>query len=72
MPKCCAVHGCNTNQTNKGDIALHRFPKNEEVKQQWIQLCKRADRINTEYAVVCSLHFEESAYDRNLMYELLH
>ena len=57
MPKCCAVHGCNTNQTNKGDIALHRFPKNEEVKQQWIQLCKRADKINTKYAAVCSFAF---------------
>ena len=71
MPNNCAVFGCYSSYHKKENITFHKFPKDEELKRQWIQLCKRADQINVKNARVCSLHFEPAAYKRNLMYELL-
>ncbi|KAK4303435.1 hypothetical protein Pmani_024548 [Petrolisthes manimaculis] len=51
---------------------LHpRFPKDEEVQCKWIHLCKRDGEVNPSHARICSRHFEESAYERNIKYELL-
>ena len=73
MPSNCAVFGCFSNRKKPGcgDISFFGFPKNEEYRRKWVQICRRADNINDKYARVCSLHFEPSAYERNLKYELL-
>ncbi|KAK4305940.1 hypothetical protein Pmani_014594 [Petrolisthes manimaculis] len=49
----------------------HEFPKDEEVQCKWIHLCKRDGEVNPSHARICSRHFEESAYERNIKYELL-
>ena len=71
MPNMCAVFGCNSNSGRNGDLIFHTFPKNEELRKKWIHLCKREGRINANSSRICSLHFESSAYARNLQYELL-
>lgn len=37
----------------------------------WVVKCKRADKINTEHARVCSIHFREEDFERDLKNELL-
>ena len=41
------------------------------MRQKWVNICKRKDKINPDNARICSLHFENAAYKRNLQYELL-
>ena len=71
MPSTCSVHGCFSNSKKHRNVKFHRFPKNEEVRNRWIHLCGRQDPINADNALICSVHFELSAYKRRLKYELL-
>lgn len=38
---------------------------------KWVKFCKRSDTFNPATSYICSRHFETSAYERNLKYELL-
>lgn len=62
----CAVYGCNNSKN------LHRFPhKNTELCRIWIHRCYRNDTFNATTARICSKHFDESSYKRDLRNELL-
>lgn len=67
MPNTCAVSGCFGNETG---VLLHRFPKDEQQRQKWADLCNRRTPVSA-YSRICSVHFKDSDYERNLMYELL-
>ena len=67
----CAVFDCFSMRSKENNTRFFRFPQNEEEKKKWVYLCKRKDPINTKEARVCSLHFETSAFERMLKYELL-
>ena len=69
----CSVDGCRSSQRLKENqnVKFHHFPKDKEVQEKWIELCNRKTPVNIKNARVCSLHFEPSAYKRQLMYELL-
>ncbi|XP_068220124.1 THAP domain-containing protein 2-like [Palaemon carinicauda] len=71
MPNNCAVFGCFSTRTKNPDLIFHSFPKDSETREKWAHLCKRADHINVENALICNRHFEADVYERNLMYELL-
>ena len=61
--KCC-VPGCTSNYKSmkKGaafkSVTVFTFPKNEQIKNEWIRKIPR-DLIITKYTVVCIKHFEE-------------
>ena len=71
MPNICALFGCDSNSNRNSDLMFHSFPKNQELRNKWIHLCKRIDKINPDISRICSLHFEQTSYARNLRYELL-
>ena len=71
MPSNCAVYSCYSNSKYNKNITFHGFPKDKELRSKWVQLCRRQDKFNVDNARICSLHFEESAFERNLKYELL-
>lgn len=68
MPNICAVWNCPGRDLV--GISFHRFPKDGRQKKRWAELCRRPRRI-TPSSRICSLHFRDSDYERNLMYELL-
>lgn len=70
---CCAVAGCSNHVRHQKDldIKFHRFPKNSEIKLKWINACKRADSFSVDNARVCSVHFDDLDYIRDLKSELL-
>lgn len=72
MPN-CAVVGCNSNNRNtKGrEIVLHVFPRDTKLQQVWLLKCRRKDSVNVTNARICSLHFHDSDYIRDLQSELL-
>ncbi|XP_050699783.1 tigger transposable element-derived protein 1-like [Eriocheir sinensis] len=68
----CVVAGCNTTNRYRHTIySFFNFPKDTETSEKWLQLCGRPDITSPVYHRICSLHFEPSAYERNLKYELL-
>ncbi|KAJ8953307.1 hypothetical protein NQ318_012101 [Aromia moschata] len=47
------------------------FPKDEKLKAKWRHLYKREDTFNVNNARICSNHFVDEDYERNLRHELL-
>ena len=73
MPSNCSVLGCfNTHEKTKDSkIKYYHFPKNKTYRDQWVHALCRADTINTEYALVCSIHFKPQDYNDDLQSQLL-
>lgn len=69
----CYVYGCfNNNRSVKKvkKVKFYRFPKNEYLRQKWMDACER-DYINLSTATVCSEHFAEDCFFKNLKHTLL-
>ena len=74
----CAVPNCrnaslrtNNNETKK-KISYHLFPKDEHYKRLWISKCYRSTPYNYDNAYMCSEHFTNDDFVRDLRGELLH
>ncbi|XP_055372764.1 uncharacterized protein LOC129606452 [Condylostylus longicornis] len=77
----CAVFNCNSNSDKKlkrnmndssfKQTKFFRFPKNKEIAKIWIQKCGRKDKFNIQSSYICSKHFVQEHYRRNLQHELL-
>jgi hypothetical protein len=52
-------------------ISYHRFPKDPIIRKKWIDACMRKDSFNPDSSCVCSNHFVDEDYDRDLRNELL-
>ena len=51
MPGCDVATCKNTNKNTKGsEVKFFRFPRNEDLSKQWINLCRRNDKINLKMA----------------------
>ena len=70
MVNTCSVAVCPSPQV-KG-ISYHRFPRDPEIRRQWMLACRRADReVNPVTALICSNHFHADDFERDLQNELL-
>ena len=60
--KRCVVMFCDN--TNAQNVSLHQFPKNDRLRQQWIQfmLTKRDDNWQPVSGHICSNHFSPERY----------
>lgn len=71
----CAVLGCSANNVSKeyreNPFRFYTFPKDEIVRERWIFACGRADKFKANTARICSRHFSENDFVRNLQHELL-
>ncbi|XP_035212976.1 uncharacterized protein LOC118186912 isoform X2 [Stegodyphus dumicola] len=69
----CAVATCNNYyaKTKGKGVCYHRFPKNKKIVDHWIAACKREDEFKIENATICSIHFKDEDYQRDLRNELL-
>ncbi|XP_037952824.1 uncharacterized protein LOC119683258 [Teleopsis dalmanni] len=69
----CAVSHCKQNNAkkdgNKNSIHYHKFPTDPEQKEAWINFCQRLGIINTKTERICSLHFSDEDYEKNLQME---
>jgi hypothetical protein len=73
MPYKCSVLGCANKQRSKSDsyidlISYHRFPKDENRRIEWINRC---GVNNDKYERICSAHFDERCFVRDLQKQLL-
>ena len=64
----CAVAVCRSRPPGTW---YHRFPKDPKLQEIWIQACRREAPVNLNTAYVCSRHFLETDFQRDLFNELL-
>ncbi|XP_075229670.1 uncharacterized protein LOC142329169 isoform X27 [Lycorma delicatula] len=65
----CAINGCSNNKRNQKNLKYFRFPLDEEMTKKWAIYCKKSRNFKT--ARVCSVHFDESSYEKRLIEKLL-
>lgn len=49
----------------------HRFPRDTEIRKQWIHSSGKESLWNPEHGWICSDHFTDDSYERDLKAELL-
>lgn len=71
MPQ-CAVVGCNSThrKTKGGAIRYHRFPGDSKIRAKWLQACGK-QLTNCATARICSRHFTDEWYERDVQHEIL-
>uniref|UniRef100_A0A0K2UEI2 THAP domain containing 9 [Myotis lucifugus] n=1 Tax=Lepeophtheirus salmonis TaxID=72036 RepID=A0A0K2UEI2_LEPSM len=65
MVNSCSAVGCKNRgvlTTFQQGITFHRFPKNSELKSEWISALRRKNFTPSASAVLCSVHFEETDF----------
>jgi len=65
----CAIATCK-NQYKNSNYIFHSFPKDLMVQEKWMAACRRK-LISSANPVVCSQHFTDQDYKRDLQHELL-
>ncbi|CAI6358180.1 unnamed protein product [Macrosiphum euphorbiae] len=73
---CCAVATCinyagKVKRDGKTNISFYRFPKDPELQKKWTLKFRRGDSITPSLSYMCSEHFSDDAYIRDLKAELL-
>ena len=72
MVRSCAAFGCTNKWKADSDITFHRIPKDVNLRKKWIQNIKREGKLpKDENFLICSIHFEENCFQRDLQAELM-
>ena len=66
----CAVACCK--RPFPENTTFFSFPKKENIRKAWLLACKRKDFVNLKNAVICSQHFSDDCFERDLRSELLY
>lgn len=76
----CAAYSCDNNyyssHKNRKNHIFHSFPKGKDLasqtlREKWVKFCRRVDKFNPNTSRICSDHFVNSDYERDLQNELL-
>lgn len=67
----CCVKECKSVFGKENEISFHRFPKEPKVLKQWIDFCNFDQTFVVKNKRVCSIHFCNDDYIRDLKGELL-
>ena len=71
MVRSCAGFGCTYRWKAGSDVTFHRIPKESQLRQKWLQNIKREGKLpKDENFFICSSHFEESCFQRDLKVNL--
>jgi len=52
-------------------VTSYSFPKNLSIQKEWIRRCGNQQSIDPEFSRICSAHFKEEDYVRDLQFELM-
>ena len=72
MPSCVVV-GCSNRSGKPPGVSFHRFPKDTELHRRWTAAVRRENLPPNyrESAYVCSAHFQDSDFERDMLAELM-
>lgn len=78
MPQCAVATCRNSHRRTRGRrIRYHRFPQIPEVRSRWVRACGRVPLVNGEIpfniqtARICSLHFTNESYEKDMEHLVL-
>lgn len=78
MPQCAVATCRNSHRRTRGRrIRYHRFPQIPEVRSRWVRACGRVPLSNGEQpfniqtARICSLHFTNDSYEKDMEHLVL-
>ena len=78
MPQCTVATCRNSHRQTRGRcIRYHRFPQIPEVRSRWVRACGRVPLSNGEIpfniqtARICSLHFTNDSYEKDMEHLVL-
>ncbi|KOX79984.1 hypothetical protein WN51_06396 [Melipona quadrifasciata] len=78
MPQCAVATCRNSHRQTRGRcIRYHRFPQIPEVRSRWVRACGRVPLSNGEIpfniqtARICSLHFTNDSYEKDMEHLVL-
>ncbi|XP_076755581.1 uncharacterized protein LOC143426206 isoform X3 [Xylocopa sonorina] len=78
MPQCAVATCRNSHRRTRGRrIRYHRFPQIPEVRSRWVRACGRVPLSNGEIpfniqtARICSLHFTNESYEKDMEHLVL-
>ena len=69
---CCAI--CDNyycDKSKKAGVTFHVLPKEQNQRIKWLQVCSQRKYLDGKNLRVCSDHFSENDYERDLFSELL-
>lgn len=71
----CSVAICKSNSKKAKaageNLMFFRFPKDIQIRKEWIQKCHRQDKWNSDNKRICSKHFKTDDYQDELQARLL-
>ncbi|CAH1643378.1 unnamed protein product [Spodoptera littoralis] len=64
----CAIKQCGARKNpNQPHLTMHRFPKNEVLRQKWLEVIGTENiKPGLKAPRICSLHFAVSSFNRTL------
>ncbi|XP_035223029.1 THAP domain-containing protein 6-like [Stegodyphus dumicola] len=62
MPGRCCVPLCKGNYPTGPKVSVFSFPKNEDLKREWLSAIQRKDFSPKKSSKVCELHFKKSDF----------
>ncbi|KAI4500082.1 hypothetical protein M0802_004952 [Mischocyttarus mexicanus] len=78
MPQCAVATCRNSHRRTRGRrIRYHRFPQIPEVRSRWVRACGRVPLVNGDIpfniqtARICSLHFTQDSYEKDVEHQML-
>ena len=66
----CAAYGCSKRPNDKSStpngltipISFHKFPKDDDLRREWMRNIYRKSFTPSKFSQICSLHFEKSCF----------
>ncbi|GAB6029050.1 hypothetical protein CHUAL_004836 [Chamberlinius hualienensis] len=72
MPACAVALCRNYTKTTKGtNVKYFSFPRDPSTQEEWVLRCGRETEFNVNNSRICSEHFIQEDFERDLMNELL-
>ena len=70
----CVAYGCTNRiceEIRERNISFHSFPKNDIIRQQWINAVNRKNWEPSKNSRLCSVHFLEGDFQLNCLKKTL-
>ena len=67
MVRSCSAYGCTNKWKTDSEIRFYKIPKYNDLQQEWLNNTKGEGKLpKDEDFYICSIHFEESSFQRDL------
>lgn len=71
----CSVSTCKSNSAKAKaegqNLMFFTFPKDSQIRKEWVRKCYRKDKWNPDNKRVCSKHFKQHDFEDEMQARLL-